>query len=249
MLLVDFSLTLKKINGVEKLRIKYKNVSKHIRYQGFWKFCFSKIYDHSMQSRLKKIGIFHPKRSGNLSVTIAQSINKDAHEDQPSSFYDIKRALKKTGLKPAEISVLDVGCGEGRVLNFGMMLRFKKVMGIDLDQPALIKATENCKKMKEQGFDTLYNVEQADAAVYKIPADINLVYLFNPFGERTMEKFIENAIHCAGNKELYFIYCVPDFVDLFNKYPAVTRLHQFYNKEKSSIRTSVLKYSPQKISA
>ncbi len=233
---------------LENLRIKYRNISNHIRYQGFWKFFVSKIYDRYLGFRFKKIGIYHPKRSGDLSVTISQSINKDAHENQPSSFYDIKKALKKTGLKYSEISMLDVGCGEGRVLNLGMLLNFKKVMGIDLDEPALLKAAENCSKMQEHGFNTSFNVEHADAALFAIPADINLVYMYNPFGEKTMERFLANTINYRTNKdhELYFIYCVPDFVDVFNKYSSVTKLYEYYNKNKTSTRISILKFDLEK---
>jgi SAM-dependent methyltransferase len=231
---------------LKKLQHKYRNISQHIKYKGVGVFFISKAYDYYQKFRFKKLGIYHPPRSGNLSFTSEKSLNKDSHENQPSSFYELREGFNKTKLNSSEISMIDIGCGEGRVMNFGMLLGFKRVFGIDLDEPALEKAAENCKKMQQQGFNTAFHVESADAALYNIPENINLFYLFNPFGEKTMEKFAGNLVNYSKKyrSELHVIYCVPDFRNVFYKYQECTKIFENQNKEKTDVYIAVFKINP-----
>ncbi|MFT3908893.1 MAG: methyltransferase domain-containing protein [Ferruginibacter sp.] len=230
------------------LKKKFKNISQHIKYKGLSVFLISKLYDRSQKNKLKKLGINHAPVTGDVSLIRSKALNNDAEENMPSSFYEFMEGLKKTGLKKTDVALLDVGCGEGRILNFGMLLHFKRVAGIDLADEALKNAIENCAKMKRLGFDTPYTVEHADAALYTIPENINLIYLFNPFREKTMEAFMDNVIGQINNRqsEMHVIYCVPVWRKVFDRYPECTKIYEGYNQDKTDAYISVFKITPKK---
>src|SRR4051812_45764197 len=112
---------------LKKLKNKYRNISQHIKYKGLRIFLSSKLFDYYQKRRLKKLGVYHASRTGDMSVTSSFAVNKDAEENMPSSFYELMEGIKKTALKNSDISLIDIGCGEGRVLNFGMVMHFKEV--------------------------------------------------------------------------------------------------------------------------
>lgn len=233
---------------IMSLKNKFRNIFQHVKYKGLPVFVTSKLYDQYQKYRLKKLGVYHAPRTGDMAVTSTMAINKDAEENMPSSFYEFMEGLKKTGLKKNDVALLDVGCGEGRVLNFGMLLHFKKVVGIDLNEDALKNAVENCAKMKRHGFNTPYTVERADAALYNIPESINLIYLFNPFREKTMEAFMNNVLSQINNRqsEIHIIYCVPVWRKSFDKYPECRKIYEAYSKDKTDTYISVFKITPKK---
>jgi SAM-dependent methyltransferase len=127
-------------------------------------------------------------------------------------------AFNFPGLKHSEICLLDIGCGNGRALNFGMFLHFKEVTGIDLDHLAVEKAIANCRQMGIMGYSTIYNVFETDACKFEIPYGINLIYLFNPFGKKTMEYVVDNILKYQQyyKKDIFIVYSKPVHKDLFS---------------------------------
>lgn len=233
---------------LKKLQDKYRNISQHIKYKGLPVFISSKLYDFYQKYRLKKLGIHHAPRTGDMAITSKFAVNKDAEENMPSSFYELVEGLKKTGLKNSDVSLIDIGCGEGRVLNFGMLLRFKEVFGIELDEVAYKKAIQNCEQMKSRGYTTPFHIEHADAALYMLPQNINVVYLFNPFREKTMETLIDNVVQQVNNQHpgIYVIYCVPVWIKIFEKYSECTKIYENFNKDKTDRYIAVFKISSKK---
>lgn len=228
-----------------KLKKKFKNISQHIAYKGLPVFLKSKMYDYKQKSLLKKLGIYHAPVTGDLSATSSKAVNNDAEENMPSSFYEFLEGLKNTGLPFNEVSMVDIGCGEGRILNFGMLLGFKEVIGIELDDTASKKAIENCEKLKSKGYNTAFHIQQGDAALYSLPENINLVYLFNPFREKTMESIVDKiAAHVNKFKtSLYVIYCVPVWVKIFDRKTECKKVYENFNQAKTDRYIAVYNFT------
>lgn len=232
---------------LNKLKKKYKNISQHIAYKGLPVFIKSKAYDYYQKYRLKQLGIYHAPVTGDKSLTSSKAVNKDAEENMPSSFYEMAEGLGQTGLKNKDVSLIDIGCGEGRILNFGMLLNFKEVFGIELDETAYKKAIENCEKMKSKGYTTAFHIEHMDAALYDLPQNINVVYLFNPFREKTMESIVEKVVAQVNKFKtpIYVIYCVPVWVKVFEQFPACKKIYENFNKAGTDRYIAVYKITPQ----
>lgn len=228
---------------LNRLQSKYVHLSKHIKNVGIKVFIVTKIYDHYIGLRLKAMGISYNNAAASPLHAVVESALKDAHENQPSSFYAVKNGLSAVPLPHAQISLLDIGCGNGKILNFGMLLQLKAVTGIELDESALEKAISNCNKMQQKGYSTPFNITGTDAVNYIIPESVNVIYLFNPFGSQTMQKVAANIAHHAkqSHKDVYIIYCMPSFEYVFEAQDKCTKLFEIYNKNKSQKELTVLK--------
>ena len=229
------------------LQKKYFHLYSQIQNMGFTTFIVSKLYDHFIRLRLKLKGVTYNVSTPQNEPAIVASAGKDAHENQPSSFYILKEGLKCLPLTYKEIVLLDIGCGNGMVLNFGMLLKFKQVNGIDLNKTALEKATLNCSKIYQAVNQTEYNVQYADAVEYNIPDAVNVIYLFNPFGSVTMEKVAANIFNHANKtgKIIYVIYCMPSFKYIFEANAACKKIYETYNKNKTQVELTVFKIEPE----
>lgn len=228
-----------------KLLQKIKNLSEHIRNTGFREFASTKLYDYFIRIQLMRAGVNFSKTTGQLSQSTAVSANNDAHENQASSFFTLKKGIAALPLATPEISLLDIGCGSGRVMNYCMLQKVKAVAGIDLDDDALQIAAANCKLLFDKGCKTPYEVEKADATVYSIPASVNTVYLFNPFGRQTMQATVENITGHAKKikRTVFVIYCMPAFKDIFESNAVCTKIFEEFNKDKTRAELTVFKIS------
>jgi predicted RNA methylase len=214
-------------------------------YKGYYRAFFETMDEVVNKRRLKKLGVIHPDLSVNVEATKARSLNKDAHENQPSSFYMLGKTFRRIKLNYQDCSMLDIGCGTGRVLTFGMLLGFKRVMGIDLDEEGIKQAITNCNMMEKNGHNTTFDVRVADACHLTIPGDVSLIYMFNPFGGKTMETVLENIIaHVKSHKkELHVIYSNPTQKALFENRDEVTKINEsFFKNGKADVAIYKINY-------
>jgi len=215
----------------QSLQSKSHALLREIRYRGFWKFLKFKYFEHSYRRKFRNMGVVHPDGNFDLEDTNARSVHNDAHPNHASSFYHLKKVFEKTGLPAGKIHLLDIGCGDGRVLNMAMMLQVNEVYGVELDNIAAENAQKNCETMSRNGYKVPWQVEKKDATVYKIPETVNLIYLFNPFGKKTMEAVVANIIeHAQQKKEALFVaYCIPSFPELFTAHACCENIYQTFN--------------------
>jgi SAM-dependent methyltransferase len=129
---------------------------------------------------------------------IAESAESLANSNnyRPYSNFHLKRLLQKaldTGIKFDNF--VDVGCGKGQPCIFAKKyFDFPNVYGIDFSEPLIEVAKHNLAKMSYKNVFFL----TADATSWKIPRGNTLVFLFNPFNDIIMEKFLTlNLDHFA----------------------------------------------------
>lgn len=68
---------------------------------------------------------------------------------------------------------------------------FHKVSGIDLDKEGLQNATVACNEISKRFNNSDFEIDNIDAATYDIPNSINVIFMFNPFGKKTMIEVIK----------------------------------------------------------
>jgi predicted RNA methylase len=207
---------------------KIKNILFHINQEGIAKVVKTKAYDYVVRLRLLAMGFNFEKTAGEKVRKIHDSINNDAHENMPSSYYDVKQVLKQIPLPTNKINMLDIGCGSGRVVTFGMLHGLKEISGVDLEDDAIKIADANCKLLYEKGYKVPYKVTTADATIFQIPQGVNVLYIFNPFGATTMKACIENIVRYAETttEPLYILYRLAAFRELFDEHPKFKQLYE-----------------------
>lgn len=219
---------------VSWFKLKYHFLLADVNKKGISRAISENIYEYRNKMKFRELGVSHPGYTHNLGLTNSLSAYKDAHENQPSSFYSLKKAFRQLDLSPGDISLLDYGCGAGRVLSFGMLLKFKELYGVDLDEPAIAKARMNAEAMARMGFSSHTEISIADACGFSIPASVNVIYFFNPFGKKTMQKVAENInSHCDKRASpIYIIYANPTCEEIFGTNGRCTKIFESYFRTK-----------------
>lgn len=107
--------------------------------------------------------------------------------------------------------LVDVGCGKGRVLNYWLSLGLKnKIYGLELDSDVALATKTRLKRYKN------VSVIEGDA-IDNLPEDSTVLYLFNPFSETIMERFINRIETMFDKREIRIIYYYPKHIHLFRK--------------------------------
>ncbi len=207
-------------NGFRSIRNKIIYFSDQLKKHGLLKAPFLILHEFFYKRSFARKKISFPDFSKNLPLTTSRSIHADSHENKESSWYALKKAFSKIPIPVENIRLLDIGCGSGKAMLMGMQLNFLEVTGIDLDVPSLEQALKNCRQMKLFGSPTLFSFVQLDAASFNnFPDDINLIYLFNPFGKATMTEVVNNIESFIKNKagDVFVVYMNPLHATLFTE--------------------------------
>lgn len=176
----------------------------------------------------RKLKLNTPNLQDNLEDTIEESILKDSHRNTNGYFYLFFKSIKKAKIKPENSHVIDIGCGSGKILAAAISKGFRKVSGIDLDKEGLKNATIACTEINKRYRKTEFEIINADAARFVIPDSVNVIFMFNPFGERTMQEVIKNIKRSfeLSPRRICIIYQNPVFEKLFydSGFKSISRL-------------------------
>ncbi len=112
---------------------------------------------------------------------------------------------------------LDIGSGKGRAMCIAAHHGFKKVTGIDFSKELCDAAKDNLAITKQKIPALHYEIINNDAFYFKIPADVDCIFFFNPFDEIMMSGVVDNIL--AGlqghPRKMYIIYVNPLHKELF----------------------------------
>jgi tRNA1(Val) A37 N6-methylase TrmN6 len=103
------------------------------------------------------------------------------------------------GLTPSDYRFIDLGCGKGRMLIVAAELGFKSCVGVEFaDELAQLAA----KNVAASGFKSI-GIVHGDAGNYAFKDEPFVLYLFNPFSSRVMERVRNNLLKLKSAK-----YCI-----------------------------------------
>ena len=120
--------------------------------------------------------------------------------------YCVLERLANTGLIRKSNTLLDYGCGKGRVDFYLSWQTRCRSIGIEYDERIYKSAVENKISSASNRTDFVL----ANAETYIVPSDVDRIYFFNPFSLELLEKvvarildsFYENPRHIL----LFFYY-------------------------------------------
>ena len=129
------------------------------------------------------------------------------HPYEPTP-YSVLERLAASELIGSKDTVLDYGCGKGRV-GFFLSYRAKaKTLGIVYDERIYGGALENRKTAlsKSKPDFVLTRAEE-----YAVPADVNRCYFFNPFSVEILRKVMARilASYYAHPREMFLFFYYP----------------------------------------
>jgi SAM-dependent methyltransferase len=148
----------------------------------------------------KKYGI-RTIGTDSLAADVSAEDRKHVAMYEPVNYYTATWLLDR--LQPSDMgtTLLDVGCGRGRVLAMAAAYGFTSLAGIDLS-PRLYNAAKRMQAMLCNRYKNIkVQVACEDARTYIIPDTVGVIFLFNPFDEVIMEAFIENVKESLRRKQ------------------------------------------------
>jgi len=129
------------------------------------------------------------------------------------------------------VNFIDIGCGKGKQCIYARKYyKFAKSYGIDFSSTLVEIANNNLTKVGYKNIEFIC----ADAAEWKILDGDSVVFLFNPFNNVILEKFLLNNIDHFKSYNSVIAYANDIHIDLMQElgFEIIYRFH----------RNSLLKY-------
>ena len=122
--------------------------------------------------------------------------------------YKVLERLANSGLLRKGNTLLDYGCGKGRVDFFLSYQTRCHTIGVEYNERIYEKAVEN----KEQGAAAgQTEFVFADAVQFSVPASVDRVYFFNPFSIEILKKVLARVLesYYENPRDLFLFFYYP----------------------------------------
>ena len=146
-----------------------------------------------------------------------------------------RETLPATGYRVEDYTLVDIGCGKGRVLLLASELEFREILGIELD-PGLVRiARKNLRKWQRRHrrvpqvsrfwrpgrSDPRIRILQGDALSLPLPEGPVALYYFNSFERAMTERWLSHLSELVRIRTtpLDLIYIHPEFDTLVRELP------------------------------
>ena len=148
------------------------------------------------------------------------------HPYEPTPYCVLER-LAGSGFFNEKDTVLDYGCGKGRV---GFFLSYEtkaQVMGIEYDRHIYESALENGKTAHCQAKATFV---LSRAEEYTLPPEVNRCYFFNPFSVEILHKVMARILdsYYEDPREIFLFFYYP--ADEYMAYLMTVEELEFYDE-------------------
>jgi len=135
----------------------------------------------------------------------------------PVNYYMLEKMMTEMSKLPHQKNFLDIGCGKGRAMVVAAHYGFKKIAGIDISKEFVDETKRNLAVVQQKFPQASLDVMLQDAFYYHIPADISVIFIFNPFDEVIMSGVVENILISQEKnpRTIWVIYINPLYENLF----------------------------------
>jgi SAM-dependent methyltransferase len=175
---------------------------------------FFMIYDNIRGALKYGTNTFIPAELEDLTITNGD--RKKASRYEAVSFYMLEKLLSAFQKISALRSVIDLGSGKGRVLMVAPHFGFTDITGIDFAKELCEQATANMKEKEKYFPEIKWRVINENVEDYDIGSQDSVFFMFNPFTEIVLEKFLEKLDHSCHEfpRSIYFLYASPQHQQL-----------------------------------
>jgi SAM-dependent methyltransferase len=135
-----------------------------------------------------------------------------AHDVGNADYSDLTVLFEQVEIGPDDV-IVDIGCGKGRALNWFLSHHPRNtIVGIELDPDVCARTAHRLRRHAN------VTVLCGDA-IELLPPEGTVFYLFNPFGEEVMARFIAAFLAVDVGKPRTIVYYNCKFVHLFEAEP------------------------------
>lgn len=167
-----------------------------------------------------------------------------AEATQSSDYRCLDRIFKKHVPLTKDDVLLDVGCGEGRVLTYLYLHKAKcRLMGVELDPEVAATAQKRVEKCPGIEIRCANILEAQD-----LMQQVTVYYLFNPFNGKIFSKFVA-ALEKQVPHPIRMVYLFDYYAAYLDNRPGWTKLvgETFQRKGGEAATYSVYQFDPEKV--
>jgi SAM-dependent methyltransferase len=150
-------------------------------------------------------------------LTIKGDNLKHAEIYQGANYFLLEKVFDHLQSINADKTIVDFGCGKGRVLAVAAYYGFTKITGIDFAKELCDAARKNIAPFQQKFPEKIFNVIHANAVDYIIENDTNVFFFFNPFDEVVMLAVVKNILASLKEnpRETFVVYLNPVHKEIF----------------------------------
>jgi len=144
-------------------------------------------------------------------LTIKNGDIKKASRYEPVSFYMLEKLFGAFRKISSQASIIDLGCGKGRMMMVAPHFGFENITGIDFAKEMCEQAVINMEEKKEQFPGLKWKVINENVLDYCIGSVDSVFFMFNPFTEEVLKDFlkkIDDSCH-QFPRTIHFLYASP----------------------------------------
>ena len=112
---------------------------------------------------------------------------------------------------PHEGTFVDLGSGKGKALLIAGLLRYKRVVGVEIDDELAMEARRNVERFRHRQCAGMIESVTASVVDWKIPDDASIVFMHNPFFGETFKEAMANVFssYDRNPREMHIVYMFP----------------------------------------
>ena len=159
-------------------------------------------------------------------------------------YLGIERLMWK--LEPSRTdAILDMGCGAGRAICVAAQYPFSRVIGIEIDERLCALAERNARRLRR--YAVRPEIVRADAATYRVPDDITVVFLYNPFSGEVLKRALTRVLESFDRapRRLRLAYANPrehELIASMQRFRTVDTIWLSWRPEAEWHRTKVVQF-------
>lgn len=211
------------MNTIQRIQHKLKNDGIRTSFQDFISFAYDHYYDY-------KYNLDTYSWVSNDELTQENETATHASAYQAVKVLSLRQLLKTLRLNK-DVVFVDIGSGKGRILLIASEFGYMEARGIELSKKLCDVAEQNLINYQTKiKTSTQIKIINADASEYKISADENIFFLYNPFDEHIMRKVLDNISlsHQENDREILLIYAYPVKSDVVESYKNIRKINDYY---------------------
>jgi len=113
----------------------------------------------------------------------------DPRVSMPTGWLTLYRVFRRLDVGPDDV-VVDIGSGTGRALLIASRFPFRRVIGVEREEAAYRQAEANLARCRLRPRAPVELV-RSDVLDYRLPDDVTVVFLYNPFVGRPFHHVVE----------------------------------------------------------